>query len=53
MTDDVEDWAKEMADKFDAECAKKGHYWSSSSLFPGTEYCQACGATRARVKVEI
>ncbi len=35
-----------LIEALNRKCVEAGHYWAPSSLHPGTEYCQACGAHR-------
>lgn len=49
MGEKTKDRITSVIDEFERDCAAAGHHWSTSSIFPGSEYCQACGATRAVV----
>jgi hypothetical protein len=53
MTNTHNDIIDALIKSFDEECKRDGHHFALSSIFPGTEYCQACGATRARISVAL
>ena len=53
MTDTHNYIIDELIRSFDEKCKSEGHHFAPSSIFPSTEYCQACGATRARISVAL